>query len=114
LKIQNGNGGFGDSINKLLVVTVDTNRFTKLEGNQIFVDGGLFSMNLLLAMHSMQIGACCLNTCLPYVDEKKIKNIGHIDSSERLIMMMGIGRLKDNFEVALSKKIGVNQIVTKH
>tara|TARA_B110000090_G_scaffold209932_1_gene268818 strand:+ start:4620 stop:5603 length:984 start_codon:yes stop_codon:yes gene_type:complete len=114
LKIQNGNNGFGDSINKLLIVTVDTHRFTRLEGNQIFIDGGLFSMNLLLALHSMQIGACCLNTCVPYTDEIEIKKIGEIESSERLIMMMGIGRLKDNYKVALSQKLEADQIITIH
>lgn len=114
LKIQNGNGGFTDSINKLLVVSVDTQKFTKLEGNQVFVDGGLFAMNLLLSLHSMNIGSCCLNTCLPYSDENQIKLIGDIPKEERLIMMIGIGKLKQDYEVALSKKIDIINILTEH
>lgn len=105
LKLQGGNGGFTDSINKLLIVTTDVSRFTKLESNQVFTDGGLFSMNLLLALHSLGIGSCCLNTCVPYSIEKEIKSIGKIPDSERLIMMIGIGKLKQDFEVAISNKL---------
>ncbi len=111
LKIQNGSNGFSESINKLLVITTDTKKFTKLESNQVFVDGGLFSMTLLLSLHALKIGSCCLNTCLPYVDEKKIKKIGRIPNSERLIMMIGVGKYKDSFEVAISDRITVNEIV---
>jgi len=111
LKLQGGNNGFTDSINQLLIVTTDVRRFTKLEGNQVFVDGGLFAMNLLLSLHAQGIGSCCLNTCVPYVVENQIKDLGSIPHSERLIMMIGIGKLKDNFEVAISDRIGVAEIL---
>lgn len=113
LKLQNGNNGFTDSINKVLLITTDTKKFTKLESNQVFVDGGLFSMNLLLSLHSLGVASCCLNTCLPYVDEKKMKIVGEIPSSERLIMMIGIGKYKDSFEVAISDRIHPKEIVEK-
>jgi nitroreductase len=111
LKLQGGNGGFTDSINQLLIITTDVRRFTKYEGNQIFIDGGLFAMNLILSLHAQVIGTCCLNTCLPYIVENKIKKIGKIAESERLIMMIGIGKLKENFEVAISDKITVEEIL---
>jgi nitroreductase len=113
LSLQNGNNGFTESINKVLIITSDTKKFTKLEGNQVFVDGGLFAMNMLLSLHSLGIASCCLNTCLPYVDEKKIKVIGKIPSSERLIMMIGIGKYKDSFEVAISNRVLAEEIVEK-
>ena len=112
LKLQGGNGGFTDSINQLLVITTDVRRFTKMEGNQVFVDGGLFAMNLLLSLHAQGIGSCCLNTCVPYVVENEIKHLGNIPESERLIMMIGIGKLKENFEVAISDRIAVGQILS--
>ena len=71
-------------------------------------------MNLLLALHSMQIGACCLNTCVPYTDEIEIKKIDGIASYERLIMIMGIDRLKDNYKVALSKKLEAIELFVQH
>ena len=111
LKLQNGNNGFSESINKLIIVTTDTKKFTKLEGNQVFVDGGMFAMSLVLSLHAQGIASCCLNTCLPYVDEKKIKSIGDIPPSERLIMMIGIGKYKDDFEVAISNRITVEELI---
>lgn len=111
LKIQGGNNGFTQSINRLIIVTTDIVAFTKLESNQIFVDGGLFSMNLLLSLHSQGIGACCLNTCFPYTSEKKVKKIGAIQTNERLIMMIGIGNLKDNYKVAISNKKDLKEIL---
>ncbi len=104
LKLQGGNNGFTESINQVLIVTVDTRKFTQLESNQMFVDGGLFAMNLLLGLHAQQIASCCLNTCVPYTVENKIKDLAKIPESERLIMMIGIGKFKDNFEVAISDR----------
>ncbi len=111
LKLQNGNNGFSESINKLIIVTTDTKKFTKLEGNQVFIDGGMFAMSLVLALHAQGVASCCLNTCLPYVDEKKIKQLGSIPNSERLIMMIGIGKYKDEFEVAISNRITIDEII---
>lgn len=114
LKIQSGNNGFTDSINKLLIVTTDVHRFSKLESNQVYIDGGLFAMNLLLSLHSIGIGSCCLNTCFPFLVEKQVKKLGGIPESQRLIMMIGVGKLKDDFHVAVSNKISVNQILEQH
>jgi nitroreductase len=111
LSLQNGNNGFTQSINQLLIVTGDTKKFTKLESNQVFVDGGLFAMSLLLALHSKKIASCCLNTCLPYIDEVAIKKIGVIPSSERLIMMIGIGNYKNTTEVAISDRMPVEELL---
>src|SRR5690606_2840615 len=90
LSYQNGNAGFTDVIDKLLIVTADAKAFTNYESNQIFIDGGLFSMNILLAIHAAGLGACPLNTCYPYFIEKKVKLASEIPDNERLIMMIGI------------------------
>ena len=114
LSLQDGNGGFGQTVNKLLVVTADSRCFTNLESNQIFVDGGLFSMNLLLSLHSMGIGSCCLNLCVPYTREKQIKRAGGIGEYERLIMMIGIGHYDSQTKVAASCRKDCEQILQLH
>jgi len=114
LNLQNGNRGFTDSINKLIIITGDTTAFTKYEGNQIFVDGGIFAMNLILALHSKGIGSIALNTDIPYVIEKKMKKTGEIPENERLIMYLGIGMLKDQYKVALSNRKNINEILEIH
>ena len=114
LKLQNGSNGFTDSINQLLIVTTDVKNFTKLESNQVYVDGGLFAMNLILSLHSQQIATCCLNTCVTYIAENQIKKLGNIPDSQKLIMMIGIGNYKESCEVAISDKFAVNEILTFH
>lgn len=114
LSHQNGNAGFTESINKLLIVTVDAKAFTKYESNQIFIDGGLFSMNLLLAIHAAGLGACCLNTCYPYSLENKVKTVASIPNEERLIMMIAVGCLKEHYSVALSTRNPTDEILVSH
>jgi len=114
LNMQHGNGGFTESIQGVFLVTSNLKGFTKMEQNQVFVDGGLISMNLVLALHHLGIGSCCLNTCFPYTREIKIKTRGNIPENERLIMMIGVGYWKDEFKVAYSKKKDVEDILTIH
>lgn len=114
LKYQNGNAGFTESINKLILITGNLKAFTKFESNQLFIDGGLFSMNLMLALHANGLGSCPLNTCFPFSIEQKVKKIAQIANHERLIMMLAIGNLKDEFNIAISSRNPTNEILIKH
>lgn len=114
LQYQHGNRGFGDKIQVLFLVTSDLQSFTTLEGNEPFIDGGIFSMSLLMAIHSMRMGACAMNTCIPFVDEKKLKKMLSLQDSERIIMMIGIGKLKEKYNVPISQKKEVKEILTIH
>jgi nitroreductase len=114
LSYQNGNAGFNDSINRLLMVTGNAKAFTFSESNQLFIDGGLFSMNILLAIHAAGYGACPLNTCYPAYKEKKVKVIANIPDEERLIMMIGVGSLQEKYSVAYSNKFALENILIRH
>jgi nitroreductase len=114
LLIQNGNGGFTDSVKALLIVTGDIKAFTRYESNQIFTDGGLFSMNLMFSLHHKGLGTCPLNTCFPYVVERKVKQLAGIPTNERLVMMLAVGHLKDEFKVAISERKVTNEILVEH
>lgn len=114
LAMQNGNTGFTDSINKLIIVTGDAKGFSKNESNQIYIDGGMFSMSLLYAIHSAGLGACPLNTCVYFKQELKIKSIANIPPNERVIMMIAVGSLKDRFQVAYSARNPLNQVLIEH
>ena len=88
--------------------------FTNFESNQAFIDGGLFSMNLLLAIHAAGLGACCLNTCYPSTKENEVKKVAGIPQNERLIMMIAVGSLKDNYSVAYSPRNPTDEIYVSH
>jgi len=114
LSMQNGNTGFTDNIMKLIIITGNIKAFTKYESNQVFTDGGLFAMNLIYSIHNLGLGTCPLNTCLPYTTETKIKKIGDIPNNERLIMMLAVGHLKDEFKVAISQRKPTNEFLTSN
>lgn len=114
LKLQDGNSGFSESIRGLFVITSDLNSFTNLEYNQVYTEGGLFSMSLVLSLHSRNIGSCCLNLCVPFTKEKKIKKIGGITKSERLIMMIGIGYYNQKNIVSFSNRKSNDEILFMH
>ncbi len=40
------------------------------ERNHIWIDGGLFSMTLAFALHSLNLGSCMLNICMLFTREK--------------------------------------------
>ena len=114
LKLQAGNTGFTQDIKGLFIITGDIKSFTKLEYNQLFTDGGLISMSLVYALHSLGIGSCCLNVCFPYLTENKVKKIGGIPKHERLIMMIGVGYYKYGVKTAFSPKKEVEEILVIH
>lgn len=72
LSLQNGNRGFGNLVNKLLVITGD---LSSVLGAQEFFDlntnVGIFIMNLSYALHYNKVAHCILNW---YVLPKEDKN----------------------------------------
>lgn len=114
LRLQYGSRGFLESVKSLIIITGDINYFTSLERNQIGIDGGLFSMSLMLALESLNIGCCPLNACLTYRNENRIKEISQIPKNERVIMFLAVGNLKDEYYVAKSKRRSTTSFIKFH
>ena len=111
LQIQNGNRGFGHLADKLLVVTSELGGYIPpKERNSVYIDGGMYAMNLLYALHYYQIGACALNTSLKYKDEQSVRKILNIPISERLILMIVCGAPPAHFYLANSKRSDFHSI----
>jgi|TARA_B110000093_G_C12959635_1_gene406565 nitroreductase len=114
LKYQNGNRGFNSSINKVLFVTGCSEAYSYTERNGMLVDGSLFSMSLILALHSRGIGSCPLNTSYTYKDEIKLRKGINLPLSEEPIMMIAVGNLKDNYKVAASPKKSIKDVLIEN
>lgn len=71
-------------------------------------------MNLMLALHAVGLGSCPLNTCMPWIKESRLKQTADIPQHERLIMMIAVGNLSDEFSVAQSEKYPVVKFVRLH
>lgn len=115
LEIQDGNGGFGDQLSLLLIVTCDLTCFIDAgERYQAWIDGGMFSMSLCLAFHSLGLGTCCLNWSKERGDDIALRAVAGIDGTEQIIMMIGVGTLPETFHVAYSARRALDDVLKIH
>jgi nitroreductase len=113
LKYQNGNAGFGESASKILIVTSELKDFRGAnERNQSYIDGGMYSMSLIYALHSLGVGTCPLNLTITHKTEVKLKKVANISDSEVLLMMIAVGNLPEKLRVASSPRRLAEEVMT--
>lgn len=114
LAIQGGLTGYTENINQVLLLTVDCNYFyTVGERNQLYIDGGMFLMNMLYALHFYKIANCPANWGKLIQEEKLLTGIVDISESEKIICVIPIGIAKDKFRVTLSQRRELNEVLVK-
>lgn len=112
LACQSDNRGFGEEIDKLLIVTADLCSFVEVgERNQCWIDGGLFSMSLVYALHSLGLATCCLDWSADYVRDQQLRRLGFIPDREVVIMMIGVGHFADEFKIAKSSRRDIREVM---
>ena len=105
LGYQNGNAGFGHLSQGLFVVTVDLCAYDNAaERRQAWVDGGIFLMNLVTAIHVEGLVSCCLNWCKYPWQEHPIKSDLGIPPSREIIAMVALGYPKREYNVCASQR----------
>jgi len=116
LKLQGGSAGFSDDVGNLFVVTSEITAWGgPQQRNQLYVDGGLYSMMLMLACHSEGIASCPLNLAVMNSVEKEIKDVGSIPNSQRLIMMIAVGKAASgSYKAANSPRCSLTEIAKFH
>lgn len=109
---QKGNTGFGAQIQTALVVTTNTETFFAVgERNQCWIDGGLFCMSLVYALHSLGLGSICLNWSVEMETDMELHRVGGIPNSEAVIMLIGVGFLPERLKVAQSSRKPLEEIL---
>jgi len=112
LQLQTGNKGFGHLANKLIIVASDLQYFEgAIERNQAFVDGGIFSMSLLYALHYQGLGVCSLNWATKPNKDKKLRKLLGLKESTTIILIIAVGHLPNELLVAKSTRKDVNDII---
>lgn len=110
LKVQGGFGGYTENVQQLLIVTNDRKYYyTVGERNQFYIDGGIYLLNLLYALHYLEIANCPANWGKTKKDENRLKPIIQIPESEKIICMIPIGEASDKFKTTLSKRRPVEE-----
>jgi nitroreductase len=111
LKIQGGMKGYTKKITQLLILTSNRNFFYSVgERNQLYIDGGLFLMNLLYSLHYYKIANCPANWGKTIEEERILKNYVEIPESEKIIAMIPIGVAEQNFRIPLSKRRNIDEV----
>lgn len=114
LSFQDGNRGFGHAVPELLVITSDMSAFTKAgERNQCWVDGGMFSMALVLALHAERLGSCCLNWSVEASRDSAMRASGQIPDNEAVMMMLAVGEIPGELRVAQSPRRPVEHVLRR-
>jgi nitroreductase len=105
LSIQRGNNGFGDLADKILIVTAEIGVYAAaVERNAAYIDGGMYGMNLLYALHFNSIAACALNCYFSPKMENKVRKICNIPDSEIFVMIILVGNCPNNISLTLSRR----------
>lgn len=115
LDIQNGNRGFGHLAETLIVLTsvISTTKDIH-ERNENHLNGGMFAMSLLFAMHFKKIAACALNWAVSEDKEVTMRRVLALEPNEIPLLVISCGFAPDNFKVAASPRKKAIEITTSH
>ncbi len=112
LRYQSGNRGFGEDASKILVLTSELGNFLSVgERNECWIDGGMYAMSLVYALHSLGLGACCLNWCVRRQVDREFKRVMGFSDSESIVMMIAVGHLPSHLAVPASHRKSLAEVL---
>lgn len=114
LSHQSGNRGFGHAVPSLIIVTADLKAF--MSGNehyQHWIDGGMISMSLIYALHSLGVASCALNWSQSPENDIKIRKKFNIKNNHTIIMMLACGWPDDDNQICLSSRMPLESFSSK-
>lgn len=108
-----GNTGFDGEVQNYIVITSDMSAFyDPFERNQVYVDGCIFTMALVEALHYYGIASCILQNGEYKERNLKFKEIcKNIPENEKIILFIAIGYYKDNFTYAVSHRKNLDNVL---
>jgi nitroreductase len=114
LSYQNGNSGFGIYAPIILIITTCLENFqNSTERRAPYIGGGMFAQSLVYTLHAEGLATCCLNWDVDYKKDIEVRKMLTL-KNETIIMYMSIGHYPDEYEVAISDKPDLKDIITYH
>lgn len=115
LKLQKGSRGFGERVDKLIVLTADLQGWGSAQARfGPYVDVGIYAMNLLYALHFFRIGACALNWYVEIDDDLEARATAAVPPNEVIGLLIACGAVKEEFKVAKSRRRDYRSILKIH
>lgn len=112
LELQNGNRGFGHLADKLLLITSEHGAWSYKTRTSAYLDAGIYTMNLLYALHYYKLCTCTLNCHLSINKMRKLRAILGISQSELPIVFISVGHAPEQFMVTKSQRLNLEHIIT--
>lgn len=113
-EIQKGNRGFGHLADKLIMITTDMQAWDLRTSKGGYVDGGIYAMNLLYALHYYKIAACPLNGYFTPEQDTRIRKIIHIPKSESIVLFIAVGEAGEEFKLTNSPRNELDYVLTQY
>ena len=111
LLLQNGNSGFRN-LNAILVFGVDRRKFTLgSERNQHWIDGGLFTMSTIWALHAQGFGSCLLNWSVSPERTSELREVIGAEEYFEFISLCAVGRFEKDSLVAISPRLAPDEYI---
>ena len=112
---QGGTRGFGGDAGHVLLVTADRSTVRwGWERNDIWINGGIFAMNLCHALHWEGIAHCLLHWSVPPEADREAHRLLGIPASEAIVSLVACGMPPEEFDVAASPRRGLEEVATWH
>lgn len=110
LRIQGGARGFDDVVPTIGVITSSVRTFWAAgERAQPWTDGGMFAMSFLLGLHAQGLGAVPLNWSKTAQTDREFHAEFDIPEDEVIVMLVAFGHVPEEFHVASSPRIPVDE-----
>ena len=87
-----------------ILICGDIRGYNINELSQVYVDGGIYAMNLLYALHFENIAAIPLTMAHKQRQMRLIKKGMGIPENEIPVLLIGIGSYKNEYKVAVSER----------
>ena len=112
LDMQQGNRGFGQTIDKVLIVTTQFSGCTRYSERYMpFMDAGIFTMNLLYSLHYYHVGAIPLVWLNSKKRDMELRKLVGISSDEIPAIIVGTGDVSNDIICAISPRLETDIIL---
>lgn len=109
LEFQTGARQFKDDVTCVILITSKYSSFFGGEYHQPYVNGGMYAMNLIFALHSQGLGTTPLNMGFSAKKLKGLKKICDIQDNEAPIVLIGVGEIAEELSVATSSRFNFDE-----
>jgi nitroreductase len=109
LTVQTGSRQFKEDVSAVILVASSYNSFGISEKSQPYVNGGLYAMTLLYALHAKGLGAIPLNMGLMSQNVEKIKKMAGLRVTDVPVMLIAVGDTSDTLNVANSCRVSYKE-----